>query len=254
MTRITAYTTIVTKCCRQMFATPKYGSINLSALAYWTDGYNEGSLFSIGGGLRKCNCGSFYLLKDAIFINLDANGNTPNTIRLDEKDLPNAIESTTSKELEIEARREYWRLMNHTYRDNYRAYRTAEDRESIAKWKADWHKTNPDQSTKFKRWTDLIFHGNTPSLPPVNVKKPINFPPYSPTEPQFENLTRLLGLILDSDGADMLEVAEIYRELSNFNEANVALKLSSKDHRITLKQVIEQMLQKKINAPVRYKL
>ena len=77
MTRITGNSLIATPCCRSIYSTPRYGSVNFSASAYWTDGYKESTLMPSGGGLRKCKCGEFYLLADAIAMGLAADSDTP---------------------------------------------------------------------------------------------------------------------------------------------------------------------------------
>jgi hypothetical protein len=76
MTRITGFTLIASPCCRVLYKTPQYGSINLSAMGYWTDGHKEFGLMPRGGGLRKCKCGQFYLLREAIKFGLDAEAET----------------------------------------------------------------------------------------------------------------------------------------------------------------------------------
>ena len=62
MTRISGTQIIETPCCRAQYSTPAYGSINLTAHEYWTDGRRVGSLFGGDGGLRRCVCGQYFLL------------------------------------------------------------------------------------------------------------------------------------------------------------------------------------------------
>ena len=104
MTRITGHSLIATPCCRTLYSTPRYGSINLSAFAYWTDGSKEHSLMSGGGGLRKCKCGEFYRLQDSIKFGFDAQPDTPPTVRVSVIDLPEATVSR-NKAIELVARR-----------------------------------------------------------------------------------------------------------------------------------------------------
>lgn len=55
-------------------------------------------------------------------------------------------------------------------------------------------------------------------------------------------------------GADMLEVAEIYRELGRFDAAAEALRQCPEDDRGTPNKVMEQMIYKGVVAPVRYRM
>jgi hypothetical protein len=61
--------------------------MNFSALAYWTDGETEGGLMPSGGGLRKCKCGEFYLLREAINFGFDAPPDTPPTKHVEANNL-----------------------------------------------------------------------------------------------------------------------------------------------------------------------
>lgn len=90
------------------------------------------------------------------------------------------------------------------------------------------------------------------------VDKPFSVPPYRPTQLQFESMTKLLDLLLEKThepyGPDMLEVAEIYREMGRFDEAKEALKQYPEDDRGTSDKVIAQMIDKAVSAPVRYRM
>jgi hypothetical protein len=155
------------------------------------------------------------------------------------------------------ARREYWIELNHQYRDLYRTYREAEDKAAQAKWEADWHIANPDQRLAFKKGSDWFLR-RKPAGPPAMGEKPFSVPPYQPTQLQLENMTRLLELLLEKVhepyGPDMLEVAEIHREMGRFDEAKVALKQCPEDDRGTPDKVIAQMIDKALTAPVRYRM
>jgi hypothetical protein len=209
-----------------------------------------------GGGLRKCKCGQVYLLWETIKLGFDAEPNTPRTQHLEAADLPHAI-NFPNKAVELAARREYWMYLNHEYRDLYRAHREAEDKASQAKWEADWHAANPDQRSAFKKGSDWFLR-HKPSGPPAMVDKSFSVPPYKPTQLQLENMKRMLELVLEGGnepyGPDMLEVAEIYRELVRFDDAAEALRHCPEDDRGTPNQVMEQMLAKAVSAPVRYRM
>ena len=79
MTRIVGRTIIASPCCKALYATPKHGSMNFMASGYWTDGAKEQSLMSTDGGLRMCQCGTAFLLRDTISLDIDAGVDIPPT-------------------------------------------------------------------------------------------------------------------------------------------------------------------------------
>ena len=61
MTRMAGSIVFRTNCCGALYRRQAYASINLSAQEYWTDGKRVNSLFPNDGGLRQCQCGTFFL-------------------------------------------------------------------------------------------------------------------------------------------------------------------------------------------------
>jgi hypothetical protein len=256
MTRITGHSLIATPCCHAQYSTPRYGSMNFSAFAYWTDGETEGGLMPGGGGLRKCKCGEFYLLQDTIKFGFDAQPDTPPTVRVSAVDLPEAT-LHRNKAIELVARRQYWMRLNNAYRDVYRAHREAEDKASQAKWTAEWYSANPDTRTA---WTKLISNllRRKPVAAPPMQNKPFTLPPYQPSQLQIGNMTRLLELLLEggnqSYGPDPLEVTELYRELGRFEEAEGALKQCPADDIGVSVKLMERLINEDQRAPIRYQI
>ena len=84
--------------------------------------------------------------------------------------------------------------------------------------------------------------------------KPFSAPHYQPTQLQRENMNRLLDLLLEGANqkfdADPLELAELYRQLDQPNEATNVLQACTEEA-ATFK-VERQMLDAGITAPVRY--
>lgn len=256
MTRITGFTLIASPCCRRLYSTPEYGSINLSAMGYWTDGAKEHGLMPGGGGLRKCKCGQFYLLREAVKLGLDAEAGTPQTEFVDAADLADAAQSR-SPTVELVARREYWRHLNDPYREHYRAHRKAEDQAAQEKWDADWHAANPDTRPMLRRFLDRVLRKKPASPPPMDTR-PFSAPPYQPSELQVRNMERLLELVLqklyEPYGPDMLEVAELYRELGRFEEALIALKQGPADDIGVPEKLMESLINEGQRAPIRYRI
>lgn len=256
MTRITGFTLIASPCCRTLYSTPQYGSINLSAMGYWTDGAKEHGLMPGGGGLRKCKCGRFYLLREAISLGFEAGPESPHTQFVDAADLADATQSP-SPTVELVARREYWKHLNDPYRESYRAHRKAEDNAAQEKCDAEWHAANPDTRPVLRRFLDRVLR-KKPAAPPPMDTRPFSVPPYQPSELQIINMELLLELILEKShepyGPDMLEVAELYRELGRFEEALDALKQCNADDIGVPEKLMENLINDGQRTPIRYRL
>jgi hypothetical protein len=255
MTRVTGFTLIASPCCRMLYSTPQYGSVNLSAMGYWTDGHKEYGLMPGGGGLRKCKCGEFYLMREATSLGLEVGPDTPQTEFVDAADLADATQSP-HKAVALVARRQYWMQLNDPYRELYRAHREAEDQAAQEKWDADWHAANPDQRLAWRKVFDRLL-GKKPAAPPMDTR-PFSAPLYQPSVIQVQNMERLLELILqklhEPYGPDMLEVAELYRELGRFEEALDALNQCPADDIGVPERLMERLIGEGQRAPIRYRL
>ena len=97
-----------------------------------------------GGGLRKCKCGQFYLLREATALGLEAGPETPHTQFVDAADLADATQSP-HKAVELVAYRQYWMQLNDPYRDLYRAQQKTEDQAAQEKCYADCYTSNSDK-------------------------------------------------------------------------------------------------------------
>ncbi len=88
--------------------------------------------------------------------------------------------------------------------------------------------------------------------------RPFSAPPYQPNDLQVQNMQRLLELILEKThepyGPDMLEVAELYRELGRFEEALIALKQCPVDDIGVPEKLMERLIHEGQKAPIRYRL
>lgn len=211
---------------------------------------------SSGGGLRKCKCGQFYLLSEATELGLDAGPETPNTKFVDAADLADATQSPR-KAVELSARRQYGMHLNDPYREWYKAHRQAEDQAAQEKWDADWHAANPDQRTAWIKLADRFLRKKPPTPPPMDTRL-FSVPPYQPSELQVQNMERLLELILEKThepyGPDMLEVAELYRELGRFDEAADALRQCPADDIGVPEKLMERLVIEGQSAPFRYRM
>jgi hypothetical protein len=254
MTRTPGDKIIQAPCCDAEFRTPAYSSINLSAHERWTDGRVVGSLFENGGGLRRCTCGSYFLLSDTTtagtipkskprapkdwdrkstsrwnrfwgFPTRDHVLNTydtrdPALIDEEEKQLPpyafhvgdselvGVIALTNLPvELEIIARRRYWRYLNDSYRETYRHAREID---------------------------------------------PAAIPSYESSLQQRQNMERLLSLLDSHHTQNWIEMAELLRELGEAGAAQNALKYTNKNQAADV-ALQNSLLTQGVRAPVRVK-
>jgi hypothetical protein len=109
-----------------LYAKARYSSVNFSSSAFWTDGKREDSLMPNDGSLRKCQCGSYFLLSECIHTGLNATEPFNFPLHVSPSDLPSAIETAHSQDVELAARRAYWLFLDDPYREQYKAHREAE--------------------------------------------------------------------------------------------------------------------------------
>ena len=227
--------------------------MNLSAYAYWTDGEKESGLYPVGNGLRKCQCGTYYLLRDTVSVDVPDASSVPNAQWVNPADLPEAIRTASSAMVELAARRDYWRHLNDEYRTMYRAHRDAEEADADTRWLEEWRST----LTPWKRLIQRLKKTQPP--PPLgSFYRPFTIPPYTPSTEQLDNMKRLLNLILASSlrdsWTDWLEVAELCREQGQFEEAKYALGRHIDDHTFVKKKLLAEQIDERVQAPIRYRL
>jgi hypothetical protein len=245
MTSISNYFLIENTCCRTLYAAPEYSSINLSAREYWSDGHKEAALFVEDGGLSKCSCGAFYLLREALRLEEKPEPDTQVVQPIEDSDLPLAVKSC-SKPIELQARRLYWRYLNHEYRLVYKAHMVASAQGKI-------------RSSAAARLVSLCLELAVKGLLPdrdkakASIATPDNHPPFEPSADQKLNMERLIELIQerghDDQPSDMAEVAELYRELGLFDQAKEAINRSSPDRTRLPIKLIARMIDSKQRAP-----
>jgi len=256
MTRIAGYELIGSPCCRTIYAKARFSSVNFSSSAFWTDGKRENSLMPNDGGLRKCKCGTYFLLSDCTSTGLDAGENPSFPEHVHESELPNAIETASTEIVEIAARRSYWMYLNDSYREKYKTHREAEEALTELLWASEWNKLNPDNRSTLRKFFDVILRRKAPSAPPAK-DKPFTFPDFEPTEIQTENMLRLVELVtLHPEKYSKeypVELAELYRELGMFDEAICLLQNMSAENQDMVTGLILKMAVEKHTAPIRYR-
>lgn len=245
MTSIAGYSLNITPCCGTTYSTPRYRSINFSAWEYWTDGYRGGSLFSNDQGLRQCKCGNFYLLTELTSIGQVEETDVPYTDRVATVDLPRAIAQARTPKIELAARLLHWQALNQPYRERYRAHRDAEE----AATKAAWEAANPDARTWWQRFR---------KVPPPQYNRPkgspFTYPSFEPTHEQRENMLALLELLSKQERLDHEALAELHRELGQYEEAERELQQLTEDNQSNATRVIAQLVKERKPQPMRFRM
>lgn len=234
-------------CCGAQYAFPRYTSMNFSAFEYWTNGWNDGNLMPKDYGLRVCACGSFVLKKEMVDISSSCESDAPHMDFVAHDQIHECIARASCPEMEIAARRLAWHDLNHCYRDQYRTHREAEE----ASLRAAWQSANPDRRSF---WQRLVGHKAPVYLRPDT---PITCPEFKPSSEQIENMTKLCELIVEQDKGkgdiDMLELAELHRELGRFDEAGCALSKVPDERDPVAKNLIGSLIAKNEANPVRFR-
>ncbi len=236
-------------CCGARYSAPRYLTMNFMAFAHWTDGWREHSLMPNGEGLRQCKCGKFTLFKELVEIDTAENSDLPHINRVSSELLPECIATADNEELEIAARLEYWRELNHPYRERYRTHRDAEEADN----KAVWEVQNPDTRTWWEK-----FRGREAPTYIRTESMPFTVPDFEPSSEQLQNMYRLSEIFrnypLSSPSRYNITLAELYREQGRFSEAQeVISSIQEHDEGITSK-LIAKLIHEKQPALMRYRM
>ncbi|MGV1017559.1 MAG: hypothetical protein ACOYBW_09295 [Fluviibacter phosphoraccumulans] len=65
MTTVSGYHVVKTPCCGAIYSKTAYGSINFAGWQRWSDGEESGVLYSNDESVCHCECGQYFLTKDA---------------------------------------------------------------------------------------------------------------------------------------------------------------------------------------------
>lgn len=246
MTRISGARLILAPCCGKLFLKPAYSSINFTAHENWTDGKVVGGLLNNGDGLRRCECGEVFLLSDAKQV-----GAIP-------KDKPQAPDDWQRKSSSW-----WYRLWGFpTTEQIIKDYDIRSD-EEIAAAQANTpaspnyvrddelkalleKKHKPEIELRLRRlyWRYLNDNYRTALKTSPTIKRPV----FAATPAQTENMRILATLIEASDDMHVAELVEIYRELGEFDKAEVLLPLLPEGYE-TEAALQKKLLAEKFQAP-----
>ncbi len=249
MTRVDGVHIIEAPCCGARYSLPRYLSMNFSAWEYWTDGWRDYSLMPNDEGLRRCQCGQFVLLKNMVDVGAADASDLPSIGHVPGSMLPECIANATSEGMELAARLEYWRHLNHPYRERYCQHRDAEE----AATKAAWEKDNPDRRT----WWDKL-RGRKAPVYARPLGSPFTYPEFEATEEQLQNMRRLGEILQErrqkTNSQRTLEIAELYREQGRFEEAESEIQTLTGDKQDEEVKLIARLIRERQTAPMRYRM
>ena len=256
MTRITGSHVIQTPCCGAQYRTPAYGSINLSAQEYWTDGTRVGSLFGGDGGLRQCQCGAYYLLHMCDHIR---------TIR------EASIKPKAPKGWQGTKDNWWSRLWGKPTLSDYLLnydIRTEEEIQASDKHMPPMTQHVDDKDLvnviqKCRGELDILVvarrrlwqHLNDPFREVYRKYKATNadaFPPYEAKDVQLANMAVLIELLESLEEPPWLELAELHRETGDMSAASKALAQAGTSDE-TLTGVLRQLIEMNYSGPARFR-
>ena len=257
MTRIAGYELIASPCCKKIYAQARFASINFSASAFWTDGKRENSLMPNDSGLRKCQCGNYFIQSEAVKLEIPAGDDRKFAPHVHTSDLKHAIATATCEKVELAARRDYWMHLNDSYREKYCIHRDAEDAQTDANWENEWRRANPDDRSIFKNLIDKL-RRIKPQRLPLNPNRPFTFPAFQPTTEQTENMEKIIELLLNSTerlhSEYPIELAELYRELGKFDTAIKLINGIKDEDQDSFSRLLLELSMEKTTAPIRYRV
>ena len=256
MTRMAGSYVVQTGCCGALYRRQAYASINFSAHEYWTDGRRVNSLFPNDGGLRKCQCGSFFLLHDCDKL----------------YDLPKDNLKPRAPKGWQHTKDNWWRRLLGKpslgdYLSNY-DIRTEEEITAQEQAKPPWPLAiqESDLPTAIETAAGHVqleiaarrlwwMSQNDPFREVYRKHKEIHpdtFPPFEASDEQKENMLKLAYLLEDQYSPPWLEVAEICREVGDMDAAAKALTLAGKSDE-TLSLVIGGLIAMNYAGPARFR-
>lgn len=249
MTMVSGFRILAATCCGQRYAFPRYISMNFMAFAYWTDGWRERSLMPNDEGLRRCKCGKFLLIKHLVEVDTAESSDLPSMDHVADEALGECIANADSAELEIAARLSLWRYLNHPYRERYRQHRDAEE----AATKAAWEAANPDR----RNWWDRL-RGRKAPIYSRPLNSPFTCPAFEPSPEQLQNMQLLTQLLISgattSGYGHRLELAELYREQSRFDDAKQMIRSIAEREVDVTSKLISRLIEERQPAPTRYRM
>ena len=255
MTRISGTRVIESPCCRIQYSTPAYGSINLTAHEYWTDGRLVGSLFGSDGVLRRCICGQYFLLHMCDHI----------------RTIPKSTYKPRAPKgwqiIKSNSWSRFWGkptlgdyLLNYDIRTDEEVQAAEDAMPPLTSYLSDADMPAVIKESSENREMLIVSRRrlwqylNDPFREVYRQHKevsPDTLPSYEPSYEQKENMLKLAYLLEDGYSPPWLEVAELCREVGDMDAAAKALTRAGKSDE-TLSGVICRLIEINYSGPVRF--
>lgn len=253
MTRISGMRIVKPPCCGKLFLSSNYSSMNFSASEFWTDGHNEHSLMPNTEGLRQCECGTYFVMQQTISIGDITLPERPPTFPKRKFRVPliwRWLGQPDYDAIKMEAMAEY-----------DRAFEAATDGYSIAvpvganNLSSVVHIPGQDELVELAArrlyWRHLNAEYRQTYRDHRETKQEVFAPPYIPSDLQLDNMTRLVRILERHPVKRHLELAELHREMGNFEKARTFFDSYEGDD-TRFYNALEHCLNEGLNGPVRY--
>lgn len=260
MTTFTGYSVCTAPCCGTEYKQALSGSTfqHPGFGEFWTDASMASGKAPAESGLRRCRCGSLFLLHELTRTEKwvgRSDTSIPHTVPVRGAEalsaLPEAQDSTATNaaEIELAARLEYWWHLNSAYRAEFAQRRLIED--SAAR--KQWEKENPEILAEWERsnWEDMpLDYVPTPYIRPADA--PYTWPMWFASAPLIANLQAILALH-DSGRVAVpdLMLAEIHREMGDLDRADAILASVHSGH-LQLRDLMRHLIRLRIPVPWRF--
>lgn len=254
MTRVSGHQVIKTPCCGARLSTTAFASMNFMANEHWTDGRAVGSLSPTDGGLRRCTCGSYFLLSNSESLEL---------IRSKEP----MREITRSIQIEAWLRRKRGETTQQAMerlfgiRDETAieaisipippAAERVKDSE-LAELLATNFTDRALLITARRRYWRYLNDAYRDAYRAHKENSPDTYPAYELSTVQIDNMLRLILMLDEEPSSDSFEIVELHRELG---EPEKALKVLSaiKDQANVFARISHELIAAGISGPARYR-
>lgn len=254
MTRISGHQVIRAPCCDARLTTTAFASLNFMAHEHWTDGRAVGSLSPTDGGLRRCTCGSYFLLSKS------------ESLEFIQKKVPLRIE-TRSEKIEAWLRRKRGET---TQQAMERLFGIREETaiEAISipippaaervkdSELAELLATNfTDRAlliTARRRYWRYLNDAYRDAYRAHKENSPDTYPAYELSTVQIDNMLRLMLMLEEEFPSGFFEIVELHRELGEPEKALEVLSTLN-DQNDVFTRVSYELIALGVSGPARYR-
>jgi len=254
MTRISGYQVIRAPCCGARLTTTAFASLNFMANEHWTDGRAVGSLSPTDGGLRRCTCGSYFLLSQSESLELIRK---KEPVRVVTRSLQiEAWLRRKSKETTTQAMERLFGVRQETAIEAIPipippAAERVNDSE-LTQLLATNFTDRKLLITARRRYWRYLNDAYRDVYRAHKEHSPDTYPAYEPSTVQIDNMLRLILMLEEVPTSDSFEIVELHRELG---EPEKALKVLSaiKDQTNVFARVSYELIALGNSGPARYR-